>query len=131
MPGIKDIFGSEDSNAVAKLKEVTRWIESLPISSLPFVDMGFDTLETSMVEAIHNKRKDISENYNNVNLWLRPNEYVHSKFIFMERYPYWSSMFPENTADKFKVGDRVLNMCSIKRFYIPYGARGSVVGKTE
>jgi len=49
----------------------------------------------------------------------------------MERYPYWSSMFPENTADKFKVGDRVLNMCSIKRFYIPYGARGSVVGKTE
>lgn len=68
MPGIKDIFGSEDSNAVAKLKEVTRWIESLPISSLPFVDMGFDTLETSMVEAIHNKRKYISENYNNVNL---------------------------------------------------------------
>ena len=44
MPGIKDIFGVEDADSVAKLKEISKWLESLPISSLPFVDMGYDTL---------------------------------------------------------------------------------------
>jgi len=68
MPSIRDVFGAEDSNTVGKLKEVTRWIEALPISSLPFVDMGFDTLDTSMIGSINNMRKDIEENYNNVNL---------------------------------------------------------------
>lgn len=68
MPSIKDVFGAEDSNAVGKIKEVTKWIESLPISSLPFVDMGFDTLDTSMIASINDMRVDIEENYNNVNL---------------------------------------------------------------
>lgn len=68
MPSIRDVFGAEDSNTVGKLKEVTKWIEALSISSLPFVDMGFDTLDTSMIGSINNMRKDIEENYNNVNL---------------------------------------------------------------
>lgn len=131
MPGIKDVFGAEDSNAVGRLKEITKWIENLPISSLPFVDMGFDTLETSMISSINDMRTNIEENYNNVNLQVRSSEFLPSKFLYMERFPYWSSLFPENTVEKFKVGDRVLNLCSIKRAYVPFGARGTVVGKTE
>jgi len=131
MPGIKDVFGVEDSNAVGRLKEITKWIESLPVSSLPFVDMGFDTLDTSMIDSINSKRKNIEENYNNVSLQVKNNEFLPSKFLFMERFPFWSSAFPENTADKFKVGDRVQNLCSIKRAYVPFGARGTCVGKTE
>ena len=50
MPSLRDVFGAEDSNTVGKLKEITKWLESLPISSLPFVDMGFDTLETSIIQ---------------------------------------------------------------------------------
>lgn len=131
MPGIRDVLGAEDSNAVGRIKEISKWIESLPISSLPFVDMGFDVLETSMINAIHDHRINIEKNFNQVNLVVRPNEFIPSKFLFMERFPFWSSMFPENTADKFRVGDRVLNLCSIKRAYVPFGARGTVVGKTE
>lgn len=56
MPSIRDVFGAEDSNAVGKIKEITKWIEQLPISSLPFVDMGFDTLETSMISSINDHR---------------------------------------------------------------------------
>ena len=56
MPGIKEVIGADDSNAVGRLKEITKWIESLPISSLPFVDMGFDTLETSMISSINDHR---------------------------------------------------------------------------
>ena len=56
MPTIRDIFGAEDSNAVGKIKEVSKWIEELPISSLPFVDIGFDTLETSMIDSLNDQR---------------------------------------------------------------------------
>jgi len=66
-----------------------------------------------------------------VNLQVRSTEFLPSKFLYMERFPYWSSLFPENTADKFKVGDRVINLCSVKRAYVPFGARGTCVGKTE
>lgn len=52
MPEIKDIFGSNDPNAIGKLKAVSVWIESLSVSSLPFVDMGFDTLEKDMIDTI-------------------------------------------------------------------------------
>lgn len=131
MPSIRDVFGVEDSNSVGKLKEITKWIESLPISSLPFVDMGFDTLESSMISSINEHRQNIEDNYNNVNLQARNNEFMAPSFLFMERFPYWSSLFPENTADKFKVGDRVINICSVKRAYVPFGARGTCVGKTE
>ena len=131
MPGIREVLGAEDSNAVGKLKEITKWIEALPISSLPFVDMGFDTLETTMISSINEHRKNVEENYNNVNLAVRNNEFMPSKFLYMERFPYWSSLFPENTVDKFKVGDRVLNLCSVKRAYVPFGARGTCVGKSE
>jgi len=51
--------------------------------------------------------------------------------LYMERFPFWSSLFPENEVTKFKVGDRVLNICSIKRAYVPFGSRGTVVGKTQ
>ena len=131
MPSIKDIFDVEDSNSVGKLKEVTKWIESLSISSLPFVDMGFDTLETSVIAQINSHRKDVEENFNNVNLQVRATEFLQSKYLYKERYPFWSSMFPENDANKFKAGDRVLNLCSVKRAYVPFGARGTVIGKTE
>lgn len=131
MPEIKDIFGSNDPNAIGKLKAVSVWIESLSVSSLPFVDMGFDTLEKDMIDTISDQRKNIVENYNNVNLQVRATEFIPSKFLYMERFPFWSSAFPENKADKFKVGDRVLNLNSMKRAYVPFGARGTVVGKTE
>ena len=131
MPGIRDVLGAEDSNAVGRVKEISKWIEALPISSLPFVDMGFDTLETTMIKTINDQRTNIKDNFNNINLPVKAQESIQSKFLFVERYPYWSSYFPENVAEKFKVGDRVINLCSVKRAYVPFGARGTVVGKTE
>jgi len=35
------------------------------------------------------------------------------------------------TVFDFKVGDRVMNVNSTKREYIPFGLRGTVVGKTN
>ena len=131
MPGIRDIYKAEDMESVNKLKEVTKWIESLPISSLPFVDMGFDTLQSTMIEQLNTSRDAIEVNFNNVNLGMKNQEFFPSKFLYAERFPFWASLFPENEVKHFKVSDRVMNICSIRRAYVPFGARGTVVGKTE
>eukprot|EP00353_Schmidingerella_taraikaensis_P002368 CAMPEP_0185599540 /NCGR_PEP_ID=MMETSP0434-20130131/82781_1 /TAXON_ID=626734 ORGANISM="Favella taraikaensis, Strain Fe Narragansett Bay" /NCGR_SAMPLE_ID=MMETSP0434 /ASSEMBLY_ACC=CAM_ASM_000379 /LENGTH=68 /DNA_ID=CAMNT_0028228991 /DNA_START=1387 /DNA_END=1593 /DNA_ORIENTATION=- len=68
MPGIKDIFGVEDSNSVGKLREITKWVEALPISSLPFVDMGFDTLDSNLIQKINSQRLQVESSFNNVHL---------------------------------------------------------------
>ena len=36
-----------------------------------------------------------------------------------------------DTVNDFRVGNRVMNLNSTLRQYIPFGVRGSVVGKTE
>jgi len=131
MPSLKDVFGADDSNTIGKLKEITKWIEELPISSLPFVDIGFDTLDTQLISRINQQRVKVEEEFNKVNLPVGNKEVLPSKFVFMERFPFWSTLFPENEVGKFKVGDRVINTCSIKRAYVPFGARGTVVGKTQ
>lgn len=51
--------------------------------------------------------------------------------IFVERFPYWTSVFNSRTSRDFKVGDRVMNINSTMRAYVPFGARGTVIGRTE
>ena len=58
MPDLRDLFGAVDPKTIAKAKEITGWIEALPISSIPFVEMGFDSLDPETVEAL-NKKRDI------------------------------------------------------------------------
>lgn len=62
MPTIKDIFFEDSPSTVNKLKAVGKWIEALPISNLPFVDMGFDTLESSMISSINSAREHVAVN---------------------------------------------------------------------
>ena len=58
MPDLRDLFGAVDPKTIAKAKEIAGWIEALPISSIPFVEMGFDSLDPETVEAL-NKKRDI------------------------------------------------------------------------
>jgi hypothetical protein len=51
--------------------------------------------------------------------------------IFSERFPYWTSPFGNRTVKDFKVGDRVMNINSVTRHYIPLGLRGTVIGRTD
>lgn len=39
--------------------------------------------------------------------------------------------FNSKSTDDFRVGDRVMNIKSVRREYIPFGLRGTVVGKTN
>jgi len=51
--------------------------------------------------------------------------------IYVEKFPYWSSPFSTRNSRDFKVGDRVMNMNSTARIYIPFGLRGTVIGRTD
>lgn len=47
-------------------------------------------------------------------------------------YPHWFSPYlNRQRIGDFRVGNRVMNLNSTLRQYIPFGLRGTVVGKTE
>ena len=131
MPRIEDVFGSSDDEAVEKLKELTQWLDRLPLSILPFVDMGFESLDPGTTQKINQQRQTIEQAFQQVNLPVKDQETVPLWLTYTESFPFWSSPFPDNTIDKFKVGDRVQNLNSSRRDYIPFGARGTVIGKTQ
>jgi hypothetical protein len=47
---LKDVYGNEDQAAIQKIREILTWIESLPISQLPYVEMGFDSLDPKIID---------------------------------------------------------------------------------
>src|SRR5215204_3454234 len=51
--------------------------------------------------------------------------------VYQESFPHWSPPYSAKTVQDFRVGDRVMNLNSTKREYIPFGLRGTVVGKTN
>jgi len=52
--------------------------------------------------------------------------------LYQESFPFWSGPYLQpSTVRDFRVGNRVMNLNSTLRQYVPFGARGTVVGKTE
>lgn len=131
MPDLRDLFGAVDPKTIAKAKEITKWIEALPISSIPFVEMGFDSLDPETVETLNQRRNVIQNDYQNVNLKIKATEFMNSKVLYAERFPFWCPLFNDTYADMFKVGQRVMNINSTCRRYVPFGLRGTVVGRTD
>jgi hypothetical protein len=47
-------------------------------------------------------------------------------------HPFWFSPYLNpQTVNDFRVGNRVMNVNSTLRQYVPFGLRGTIVGKTE
>jgi hypothetical protein len=63
---LRDVYGSETPEQVAKLKQILTWIESLPISQLPYVEMGFDALDSKIIASLNEHRSEIAVNYPNI-----------------------------------------------------------------
>ena len=109
---LKDLYGAEDAATVSKVNSILAWIESLPISQLPYVDMGFDSLDSKVIETLNQTRKDIQTDFAKVSLKVQQVESFKPHMIFAERYPYWSAPFNHRDARDFKTGDRVMNLNS-------------------
>lgn len=48
---MKELFSkkTEEAEGVIKVKEIAKWIEGLPLSHLPYVEMGFDALAEDLI----------------------------------------------------------------------------------
>lgn len=58
-------------------------------------------------------------------------EFLRHFHCFSESFPYWCAPFNDRQVSDYKVGHRVLNLNSVRRAYVPFGLRGTVVGKTN
>jgi hypothetical protein len=56
MNSLFDVYPDTDkkdkSASISKLREVLNWIEQLPVSNLPYVEMGFDSLEQDLIDKL-------------------------------------------------------------------------------
>ena len=62
--------------------------------------------------SLNELREHVSSNFANVSLKVKASEDLKSYNLFVERVPFWSSPFPNNTIADFKVGARVMNLNS-------------------
>jgi len=122
---------NEDPDAIKFIKGILQWLDSQPVSKLPFVDMGFDTIDQDLVSSLQAHRQEVQNEYDNVQLGCKNIEFLRHFHCFSESFPHWCAPFNDRQVSDFKVGHRVINICSVRRAYVPFGLRGTVVGKTN
>lgn len=108
------------------------YLETLPISKLPYVEMGFDALDSVLIRRLERHQDYVLRNYGAIELDVQRVEHLRTSSVYQEMYPYWFRPYLEVAqVSAFRVGNRVMNVNSSMRHYVPFGARGTVVGKTE
>jgi len=128
-----DIAKADKKLAITKVRTILGWIEALPISKLPYVEIGFDTLDSSLVKALQNYSQYVLQNFDTVDLKARQTEVLPLSMVYQENFPYWFPPQPAGSVsvEQFRIGNRVMNLNSHLRQFVPFGMRGTVVGKTE
>lgn len=52
------------------------WLESLPLSKLPYVEMGFDALEIDLVQKLEQHNLHVKTCYAPIELKVQPMEHI-------------------------------------------------------
>jgi len=111
-----DIQKQDKAVAIAQLTTMLRWIEALPISKLPYVEMGFDALDAELIQKLQTHHKHVESNFGTIDLKVQAVEVMKMHNIYQESFPYWSGPYLEaNTVNDFRVGNRVMNLNSVLR----------------
>lgn len=127
-----DTNKKDKTESIGKLRKILQWIEGLPVSKLPYVEMGFDSLDQDMIDKLADHSDYVKANYGSINLNVKSVEQLNLAAVYQEQFPYWTGpQSDKGKVEDFRVGNRVMNMNSTMRQYIPFGARGIVVGKTD
>lgn len=131
---LKDLFGGksfDEFHVSMRLKEAAAWVEKQPLSHLPYVEMGFDALNSEIIKKFDVHQDIIKERFQKVQLKCRDYEFLKADFVYQEYFPYWTQPYSTKRPEDYQVGDRVININSTKREYVPFGLRGTVVGHTN
>jgi hypothetical protein len=67
---LKDLFGKVNDvfKVIMRFKEAVAWIEKIPFSSLPFVEMGFDALHSDLIRKLQGHKDTIKEKFQTIQL---------------------------------------------------------------
>lgn len=81
---MKDIYPADGiEDALVKIKTMLNWIEALPISKLPYVEMGFDTLNPATITGLNNHREYIKLNCKPIEITCKQNgEFLQPQELF-------------------------------------------------
>ncbi len=74
----------EPIEAVAKIKTITGWLEGLPLSKLPYVQMGFNALAHDLIQQLDKNQNIVKENYQTIKLKCRSHEFLMDYEVFQE-----------------------------------------------
>eukprot|EP00347_Sterkiella_histriomuscorum_P002677 403367227 len=121
-----------------KLKEATeyvsgiaKWIVSLPTSKLPYVEIGYDALHQNLIQRIQSYQEVLKQDGKQIKIKCKKFEYLPVSMLLFENFPIYTNHFSPKEVNDFNIGDRVMNINSTLREYVPFGHRGTVVGKTS
>ena len=134
MVSLRDMFGKNDLdeyNVSMRLKEAIAWVEKQPLSHQPFVEMGFDALDADLISKLDQHLYKLRDKFQTVKLKCRDFEFLSPTFVYQENFPFWCQPYSSKHVDDYRIGDRVININSTKREYVPFGLRGTVVGHTN
>ena len=114
---VMDLFPDAKSQqeAIEKTKQVAEWIESLPLSKLPNVDIGFQTIASDMITRLAEDQSKFHEHKESA-LDCKSIEWLPMKSVYSEIYPFWCGPDDFKNPNDFTVGDRVLNINSTGKF---------------
>jgi 5'-3' exoribonuclease 1 len=120
-------FFESDEERLEELKRLTDWIAGCELSSRSFVPAGFRFLSTEARNDIEEALVDMKKEEQAA----IPSELikVDPRTIFAEMFPFWCPPVPL-TNKNFRFGDRVININTTNRKYIPFGEIGTVIGLT-
>lgn len=120
-------FLDTDEKRMLELKRLTDWLANCELANRSFVPAGFRFLSSEarsqIEEELFNKKKEKQAEI--------PTELSRSdpRIMFSEVFPFWCAPYPSTVHD-FRFGDRVANINTTRRKYIPFGDIGTVIGTT-
>lgn len=83
----------EKMKAISQLKELLSWVEQLPISKMPYVEMGFDALDISLVQKLQDHSAHIKNFYTTIDLKAQKLEVLDSYNVYQEQFPFWAGPY--------------------------------------
>ena len=120
-------FIETEEERIKELKRLTDWLNECELSKRSFVPAGFRFLSTEARKEIDDTVSKLKEEANkSIPVELSK---VDPRIMFSEVYPFWCPPYKFSVKD-FKYGDRVANINTTKRKFIPFGELGTVVGGT-
>lgn len=88
MHKLKDLYPGlqkdGEDGALARLKALVAYLEGLPISKLPYVEMGFDALDSQLIRRLQDHNDYMLQSYEPVDLGVQRFEYLRTGSVYQE-----------------------------------------------